>query len=399
MIILLKRKKRNQVGSITFFTNSCEIFDKLPIKVIGKVTMKKTKILIFLTLMSLGMLMGSVTQVSQAAVSDTGLTKMSQLLDPQVMHALDSNGDGKAEITGIDAGAGMMITLNNYISGNSTWDSDYTVTSSSGAGMTTSLDTAYNNQEPIVVTLWSPHWAFSKYDLTYLQDDIGLYGASDNVVTLARQNLNTTSTDAQHLYNILTRFHWTQADCNSVMLAIQNGATADQAAQQWIGAHESTVATWVGSDNGTGSYTYGYVAWSDTIANSNVLKLVLEQSGYTITFSQLDAGVLYSGLSDGSVDFTTSAWLPLTQASYWNQYNSSVDWIRTNLEGAKVGLVVPTYMTQASYWATSNSASSGASSTPESSTSSTTNTPGFEAPLLIACIVSIATVKVYKKRK
>ena len=130
--------------------------------------MKKTKIHFFLALMSLGMLMGSVTHVSQASVADTGLTKMSQLQDSQVIHALDSNGDGKAEITGIDSGAGMMITLNNYISGNTTWKADYTVTSSSGSGMTASLDTAYKAQEPIVVTLWSPHWAFSKYNLTYL---------------------------------------------------------------------------------------------------------------------------------------------------------------------------------------------------------------------------------------
>ena len=357
--------------------------------------MKKTKILLFLTLMSLGMMFGSVAHASQADVSDTGLTKMSQLLDSKVINALDSNGDGKAEITGIDAGAGMMITLNDYISGNTTWSSDYTVTSSSGSGMTASLDTAYNNQDPIVVTLWSPHWAFSKYDLTYLQDDIGLYGGSDNVVTLARQNLNST-TDGQHIYNILSRFAWTQDDCNSVMLAIQNGATAQQAAQDWIDAHTSTVSTWIGSDQGTGTYTYGYVAWSDTIANSNVLKLVLEQAGYTVTFSQLDAGVLYSGLSDKSVDFTTSAWLPLTQASYWNTYNSTVDWIRPNLTGAKVGLVVPTYMTQASYWAT---ATSSASDNTSSSTSSTTNAPGFEAPLILATIVSFATIKAVKKRK
>ena len=177
----------------------------------------------------------------------TGLTKMSQLLNPDVISALDSNGDGKAEITGIDSGAGMMITLNNFIKDNSSWTNTWTVTASSGAGMTASLDTAYNAQDPIVVTLWSPHWAFSKYNLTYLQDDIGLYGGADNVVTLARQNLNST-TEGGHLYNILSRFHWTQDDCNSVMLSIQDGSTPAKAAQDWMNANNATVNDWIGND-------------------------------------------------------------------------------------------------------------------------------------------------------
>ena len=363
--------------------------------------MKKTYILIFLTVMTAGMLLGSSAKAtSNSSVADTGLTKMSQLLQPAVISKLDSNGDGKAEITGIDPGAGMMVTLESFLQNNASW-SDWTVTESSGAGMTAALAKAYAAQDPIVVTLWSPHWAFSKFNLTYLQDDIGLYGASDNVVTLARQNLNTTSTDAQHLYNILTRFHWTQADCNSVMLAIQDGASPATAAQDWIDANTATVNSWIGSDSGSGTYTYGYVAWSDTIANSNVLNLVLQQAGYTVDFTQVTPAVLYEGLSKGTIDFTTSAWLPQTQANYWNAggYNQTVDWIRTNLEGAKVGLVVPNYMTLPSYWASSASSSSTSASNTSSTSSSTTNTPGFEAPLLFVCIATFSVYTLKKRNK
>lgn len=330
------------------------------------------------------MILGGQIQVTQSTVKDTGLTNISQLLDPVVINALDSNGNGQGVITGIDPGAGMMITLNSFITGNSTWSNAYTVTASSGAGMLVSLATAYAAKAPIVVTLWSPHWAFSKYNLTYLQDDIGLYGPPDNVVTLARQHLNTTNANAQHLYNILTRFNWTMQDIQSVMLAIQNGATPAVAAQNWISNNTATVKQWVGTDNATGSdtFNYAYVGWSDTIANSNVLKLVLEQSGYTINFQQITPTALYQGLSTGTIDFTSSAWLPYTQANYWNAggYNQSIDWIHINLSGAKVGLVVPTYMTNPSYWAnktgstvSTSTITSGSTSTSSSVSTSTNN--------------------------
>ena len=38
---------------------------------------------------------------------------------------------------------------------------------SSTAGMLASLDAAIRNEEPIVVTGWTPHWKFSAYDLKY----------------------------------------------------------------------------------------------------------------------------------------------------------------------------------------------------------------------------------------
>ena len=347
--------------------------------------MKKTNVLMFLTLMTAGMLLGSYSQAGHATVQTEGLTKVSQLLQPQVIKALDSNGNGKGEITGIDPGAGEMHLLKSFISGNSTWSSSYDVIDSSGPAMTAALGKAISTQSPIVVTLWSPHWAFSKYKLTYLKDDVGVFPSTgDHVTTLARKGLNTTSANAQHLYNILTRFHWTVADCNSVMLAIENGATPAAAAQQFISTHATLVSSWVGSDNATDTneqFTYGYVNWADTVANSNVLKLVLTESGFNIDFKQLDAGVVYSGLAGGSVDFTSSAWLPSTQANYWQQYNQSIDLVHYNLDGAVIGLVVPSYLTVSTYQWTSSS------------------TPGFEAPLFVLAIVGLVSVKVYKKRR
>lgn len=67
MARFLKQKNLIEVGSRISFVNCCKTTTTLSLKVIGKVTnMKKMKIIFFLTVMSLGLMMGSVTHVSQA---------------------------------------------------------------------------------------------------------------------------------------------------------------------------------------------------------------------------------------------------------------------------------------------------------------------------------------------
>lgn len=48
--------------------------------------------------------------------------------------------------------------------------SDWEVTSASTGAMTTALDHTIKKKEEIVITGWSPHWMFAKYDLKYLED-------------------------------------------------------------------------------------------------------------------------------------------------------------------------------------------------------------------------------------
>jgi len=94
-----------------------------------------------------------------------------------------------------------------------------------------------------------------------------------------------------------------------------------------------------------GTVSIGYVLWDSEIASSNVLKQVFEKAGYDVELIAVDAGPLYQALADGDVDCTISAWLPGTQASYWEKYGDDIDLVRHNLDGAKCGLVVPDYVT------------------------------------------------------
>lgn len=90
----------------------------------------------------------------------------------------------------------------------------------------------------------------------------------------------------------------------------------------------------------------GYVTWDCAIASSNVMKLVFEEAGYDVELIAVDAGPLFQALASGSVDFTTTGWLPHTHEHYWEQYGDRIDYVKENIPGAaRIGLVVPTYVT------------------------------------------------------
>ncbi len=66
--------------------------------------------------------------------------------------------------------------------------------------------------------------------------------------------------------------------------------------------------------------TVGLVSWACAMGSSNVLKHVLEGVGYSVTLNTAEAGVMYTGLANGDIDLTTTAWVPLTHAQYMERY-------------------------------------------------------------------------------
>jgi glycine betaine/proline transport system substrate-binding protein len=143
-------------------------------------------------------------------------------------------------ITGIEPGAGIMSATETAIAD---YGLDYELTYSSSAGMASALRKAINEEKWIVVTGWTPHWMFARWDLKYLDDPKGVYGGEEYIATLARTGLEQ---DKPGAYAILERFHWTTADMESVMLDIENGTSVDDAAKRWVDEHQGQVDTWIG---------------------------------------------------------------------------------------------------------------------------------------------------------
>jgi len=144
-------------------------------------------------------------------------------------------------IIGIDPGAGLMIATEKVIA-------EYGLTGfelmeGSGATMTAALDAAIKEQRPVIVTGWTPHWKFFKWDLKYLDDPKKIYGEAEFINTIARKGLKADSPEA---YAFLDKFEWTPADMQKVMFMNQkDGADPYETAKQWISQNEEKVDSWL----------------------------------------------------------------------------------------------------------------------------------------------------------
>lgn len=154
------------------------------------------------------------------------------------MNSVKEKFDGK--ITGIEPGAGIMRATEKAIQD---YGLDFKLQDSSSAAMAASLKKAIDNNDWIVVTGWTPHWKFAKWDLKYLEDPKGIYGGEEHIATIARPGLKE---DMPEVYKTLDDFYWTPADMEAVMLDIQGGMSPDEAAQKWIKNNQDKVNEWTG---------------------------------------------------------------------------------------------------------------------------------------------------------
>jgi glycine betaine/proline transport system substrate-binding protein len=243
-------------------------------------------------------------------------------------------------ITGIDAGAGVVRSAEQAVED---YGLDYTVQTSSGAAMTQALGDAIANEEPIIVTGWNPHWKFAAYDLKYLEDPKGSFGEAEDIHTIARMGL---SDDMPEAYQILDNFYWEGSDMEAVMIEVNDGAEPADVARQWVDDNQDKVAEWTdGVDPVDGvEIDLAYVAWDSEIASTNVIGTVLSDMGYDVTLTQVENGPMWEAVASGQTDAIVAAWLPGTHGDHYEKYDGEFDDLGANLEGARIGLVVPAYM-------------------------------------------------------
>lgn len=158
---------------------------------------------------------------------------IADLAKPEVADKLDN------KIQGIDPGAGLMRLSGEAIE---TYGlDDYTLVSASGAAMTAALDRAIKRNEWIVVTGWSPHWMFGKYDLRYLEDPEGALGGPERVHAIGRPNIYR---DKPEVFEFFSRFFLPLDDLEAVMAEAQD-SSYEEAAKNYVDSHEARVNYWV----------------------------------------------------------------------------------------------------------------------------------------------------------
>ncbi|MFJ8938297.1 ABC transporter permease/substrate binding protein [Streptomyces sp. NPDC102365] len=93
--------------------------------------------------------------------------------------------DGR--IIGIEPGTGEMSLLKKDVLPGYGLDKEYKVVDGSTPAMLAELKRAYAKKEPVAVTLWSPHWAYSEYKLTKLSDEKKLFGEGNTIRTISNK--------------------------------------------------------------------------------------------------------------------------------------------------------------------------------------------------------------------
>nr|WP_206441175.1 ABC transporter permease/substrate binding protein [Streptomyces boncukensis] len=243
----------------------------------------------------------------------------------------DLKGQGKkfhGKIIGIESSAGEMKILKDKVLKEYGLEGEYKVVSSSTSSMLAELKRSIAKKEPVVVTLWSPHWAYNAYDLTKLKDPKGAFGKGEKLYSVARKGF---SQDDPTVANWLKNFHLSDQQLTSLENRIQQAGEGKEqdAVRAWLKKHPGFVDKYApvpgqkkdGRDAGK-AVKMGYFPWDEAIATTYLWQNVLEDRGYRPSAKQLDPGPLFTALAQGQMDFQTDAWLPTTHAQYWKKYKS-----------------------------------------------------------------------------
>lgn len=245
---------------------------------------------------------------------------------------------------GIEPGAGISVTTERAMEEYDNlqgWDVDL---SSTGA-MMSELGTAIQNEEPIIITGWNPHWMFAQYpDMKYLEDPKEIYGGEETINSLARVGLEEDNPDA---YQFIDQFEWHVEDMEEIMFeAEETGEEIEDIAAQWVEDNQDKAAAWAeGVNDGNGAeIELASTPWDSERASSGVLKAAMEQHGFHVKVTDVDVAVVFESVASGDVDATLAAWLPVTHSEFYENHKDNFDDLGPNLKGAKIGLVVPAYM-------------------------------------------------------
>ena len=125
----------------------------------------------------------------------TGLVVPSYFDIDSISELNDHVDELNGEIIGIGSGAGIHGSTEKAIEA---YDLDLKQVTSSGPAMVAALEKALQDEAPIVITGWKPHFKWSRFDLKYLEDPKDVY-PMDKMEIVARKGFTED-------YPVLTEF-------------------------------------------------------------------------------------------------------------------------------------------------------------------------------------------------
>lgn len=151
----------------------------------------------------------------------------------------DAAGEFDNRIVGIDAGAGLTrITQEEVIPTYGLDGMEFVI--SSTQAMLTELETAIDNGENVVVTLWQPHWAYDEFPIRNLEDPEATLGDAEQIHSFARPGFEEDLPEAAGWVSNWTFSADQLFELENVIFnqnEAQDEAGYEAAVQQWLDAN------------------------------------------------------------------------------------------------------------------------------------------------------------------
>lgn len=92
--------------------------------------------------------------------------------------------------------------------------------------------------------------------------------------------------------------------------------------------------------------TIGYVdGWAEGVAITYITRSILIKEGYDVKLKNAAVDLLFASMSQGDVDVYMDVWMPVTHKEKVAKFKNKIEYLGTNYDKAKLGLVVPSYVT------------------------------------------------------
>lgn len=80
--------------------------------------------------------------------------------------------------------------------------------------------------------------------------------------------------------------------------------------------------------------------WDESLATSLLWENILETKGYNVELEYADPAVVFQGVADGDYDIVTDVWLPLTHASYIEEFGDDMEELGAWFDSAALTIAV-----------------------------------------------------------
>lgn len=149
----------------------------------------------------------------------------------------ESEFDGK--IIGIEPSAGLTRQTQDHAIPE--YGLDYELVTSSTPSMLSELKSAMDKEDPIVVTLWRPFWAYSQFDVKDLEDPQGAMGGNEALHWLAKDGFTDEHPELAEWFGELKLSSEDYGELEDLVVNQYEEGDELKAVQEWVESHPDAV--------------------------------------------------------------------------------------------------------------------------------------------------------------